>query len=305
MEPDQELPAGRWQWACPLLALIGGGLLLTQVVAGAVPLPVAAALATAVVVGGVVFARLLSAQHVRLQRMAQMLRHREQILQQAVRMRTRGELSGMAVHQLRNQLQIAAGHTALGLHDSAADQRARFAAVEQAILACRGITETLLGGAASDRIERIDAAATARRVVAALAALLPPEVQLDATLPAGDAPVQVVARELEDALVNLILNASQAVGSAGRITLSLTRDAGRILIAVADDGPGIAPQDAPHLFRPFFTTKGAGVGSGLGLVAVERFARSAGGHVEVISQPGAGARFTIHLPAVLPASVRA
>lgn len=117
----------------------------------------------------------------------------------------------------------------------------------------------------------------------------------DAALP----PVSVVPEEVEQVLVNLLTNAEQAMHAAhGRGHLRVaTRSAGdAVEVAIADDGPGIAPEHLSRLFDAFFTTKAVGVGTGLGLSIARRIARDHGGDLLAASTPGSGATFTLRLP---------
>lgn len=112
-------------------------------------------------------------------------------------------------------------------------------------------------------------------------------------------PISAVPGEVEQVVANLLANAEYAMHAAhreGRLTVS-TRWSGRFVeIAVADDGPGIAPEHAARLFEAFFTTKPVGSGTGLGLSIARRIARDHGGDLLVTSAPGAGATFTLCLP---------
>jgi signal transduction histidine kinase len=101
---------------------------------------------------------------------------------------------------------------------------------------------------------------------------------------------------LENIVLNLLLNAGQALGSrAGRIVLRMVERAGESRISVADDGPGIREEVLSKLFKPFFTTKARG--TGLGLTIVQKFAGVMGGRVEVDTKLGEGTTFTVVLPA--------
>lgn len=105
---------------------------------------------------------------------------------------------------------------------------------------------------------------------------------------------------LLQALVNLVLNASRAIGDAhGRIDVSARRSGDQVLIEVADDGPGIPESVLARLFQPF-ATGGAAGGTGLGLYVTRRIVEDHGGTVDVESEEGRGARFRIALPAATP-----
>ncbi len=125
---------------------------------------------------------------------------------------------------------------------------------------------------------------------------------------AHDLPKAMVDPEqLKQVLINLVLNAAEAMPDGGEVTISTgTRhdaDEGRrerglehahAVVRVRDTGPGIPPQDLPRVFMPFFTTKNRG--TGLGLAISDRIIRNAGGRIEVASQVGAGTTFTLRLP---------
>jgi signal transduction histidine kinase len=101
---------------------------------------------------------------------------------------------------------------------------------------------------------------------------------------------------LKQVLLNLVLNAVQAAGRGGRVTLEAQPARDGITIVVADTGPGIAPDVLPRIFDPYFTTRNGGLG--LGLTIARRIVQAHGGSLEVESTPGAGARFTVRLPGV-------
>jgi signal transduction histidine kinase len=110
------------------------------------------------------------------------------------------------------------------------------------------------------------------------------------------APVVVAdRRHLEQVLLNLVLNALQAMSPGGTVTMEARTARDRVEIAVADTGPGIPPEALPRIFDPYFTTRPAGLG--LGLTIARRIVEAHGGSLDVASQPGQGARFSVRLPA--------
>ncbi len=119
------------------------------------------------------------------------------------------------------------------------------------------------------------------------------DAHLDPDLPA----VEATEGRMQQVLVNLLLNAADAMGGQGQIHLRALSAGAEVLIEVEDTGPGISPEALPHLFEPFFTTKGPGEGTGLGLAICQSIVAGFGGRLEVRSPPGQGATFTIALPA--------
>ncbi len=114
------------------------------------------------------------------------------------------------------------------------------------------------------------------------------------------APKPVIVRgnreQLARALLNLVVNAARHTPESGEIHLSCQSSGGQALVTVADSGHGIAPEDLPHVFEPWFKDGRSRSDGGLGLTVVQEVARKHGGTVHVESKPGAGARFTIELP---------
>ncbi|HEX9637120.1 MAG TPA: ATP-binding protein [Acidobacteriota bacterium] len=126
---------------------------------------------------------------------------------------------------------------------------------------------------------------------------LPPRVHWVRELPAELPPVSGDETQLKQALLNLLLNAVQAVepGGGGTVTLRAQAIDGWLRLTVADDGPGITPEDQKRLFQAFFSRRRGG--TGLGLAIARRLIENGGGRIEVDSSPGAGSRFTLVLPA--------
>ncbi len=119
------------------------------------------------------------------------------------------------------------------------------------------------------------------------------EISPAATIVRGD------ASQLEQVLLNLVLNAEQALAGCpdGRIAIRLSAQEGRVRVAVADTGPGIPADVLPRIFEPFFSTKAVGQGTGLGLSICYSIVQSHGGRLTADSRPGLGATFVLDLPA--------
>jgi C4-dicarboxylate-specific signal transduction histidine kinase len=125
------------------------------------------------------------------------------------------------------------------------------------------------------------------------------EVELHIDVYPGLPRVTLASEQLGQVLLNLILNASDAVhGRPGaRIAVVARAEAGGVCIDVEDNGPGVSPEVAEHLFEPFFTTKEVGKGTGLGLSVCQSLVSAAGGALSLDPAFSAGARFVIQLPA--------
>jgi CheY-like chemotaxis protein len=141
--------------------------------------------------------------------------------------------------------------------------------------------------------------------------LLGEHIQLDVASDPQLGTVRADPGQIEQALLNLAVNARDAMPEGGRFGLELAdveldaaycrrrvdvRPGSYVRLRISDTGHGIEPQTLPHIFEPFFTTKGPGRGSGLGLSTVYGIVRQCGGHIEAASRPGAGTTFEIYLP---------
>lgn len=119
-------------------------------------------------------------------------------------------------------------------------------------------------------------------------------VQLIVTLQTGSLPCWVDEARLRQALLNIMLNAQQAMPDGGTLRVTTRGDADRVTIAVSDTGVGIAPEDQDRIWRPFFSTKAKG--NGLGLAITQRIVHEHGGRLAFETQPGVGTTFAISLP---------
>jgi signal transduction histidine kinase len=114
------------------------------------------------------------------------------------------------------------------------------------------------------------------------------------------APVHASATELRRVLMNLIVNAIDAMPNGGSLQLSTSDGGGMVSIVVADTGTGMPPHIQARIFDPFFTTKALGMGTGLGLSICQQIITRYGGTISVASTPGQGTTFTIQLPIANP-----
>lgn len=117
-------------------------------------------------------------------------------------------------------------------------------------------------------------------------------LDLEPDLPMVTGDVQL----LQEVLTNLLINAADAIGEDGEIAVKTRQVDQQVRLTVADDGPGIGPEDLPRVFDPFFTTKAPGEGTGLGLSITLGIVEAHGGRIQAASEPGAGAVFTVTLP---------
>ena len=121
----------------------------------------------------------------------------------------------------------------------------------------------------------------------------PVETDLPAVMP----PVEGDPRALNQVFLNLLKNAAEAFeGPGGTVWVSAETRENEIQVKFRDDGPGVPPDVRARIFQPFFTTKGAGKGSGLGLSISRRIVAEHGGSLELSSEPGQGTTFTVTLP---------
>jgi PAS domain S-box-containing protein len=222
-----------------------------------------------------------------------------------------GQLTGGIAHDFNNLLMIVSGHAQnlkLRLKD-AKDVRA-VQAIEMAAMRGENLTRQLLSFSRTLPLNPMvislaDAVQALRDV---LAGTMHVNIEFAIDIPSGTWPVRVDKSEIELALVNLVVNARDAMSDGGRLSISaenvqlgpgdtpegLTGDA--VALTVADNGSGIPADLLSRVVEPFFTTKGPDKGSGLGLSQVYGFARRSGGAMLITSEPGRGTKVTICLP---------
>src|SRR6201999_1010819 len=108
--------------------------------------------------------------------------------------------------------------------------------------------------------------------------------------------VRIDATQFDQMIVNLVVNARDAIGSSGRILIRTRKKGGEVSIAIVDDGAGMTEEVKSKIFDPFFTTKEVGKGTGLGLSTVYGIVQQSGGFIFAESEVGKGTEFRIFLP---------
>ncbi len=224
----------------------------------------------------------------------------EEQLRQAQKMEAVGQLAGGVAHDFNNLLQAMLSLVALagGVETAAANAR-ELAELDHLIRRGAQLVRQLLlfSRRESGRPEPLDLGEAVRATVTLLRRLLRENIELDLRLADEPLPLEADRTQLEQVVVNLALNAADAMPDGGRLTIATRR--GRrdaVVLELTDTGHGISPEVRERIFEPFFSTKTAGAGSGLGLAVVDGIVTGHGGRVEVTSSPGRGSAFRVHLP---------
>ena len=226
-----------------------------------------------------------------------LLKARESLLR-AETLATMGRMAAGLAHEIRNPLFIIRS-AAEKLRDADPAHAAEIESyvIEEVDRLNGTLTDYLLFAKDEPgRLVTFDVAATlARSVKNVRESLEDPDVDLTADFEIERAPFSGEEKRLQQAFLNIILNARQALAGRGRVSVSLASSGGRYVIRVADTGSGIAGKDLSRIFEPFFTTKT--YGSGLGLAITKKVIEDHGGRIEVQSAAGTGTEVTITLPA--------
>jgi PAS domain S-box-containing protein len=240
------------------------------------------------------------------------LRSAQEQLHAAQRMDAVGRLAGGVAHEINNALQAVLGFAAFALKEVETDHPARsdLIEVDRAARRAATITQQLLafGRRQVLRPETLDLNVLVRDFTPVVRRALGPEHRLVVRELPGSIPAVADRGQLEQVLLNLVLNARDAMPGRGTLTIRVGRvvvpadDRGALrpgpygAIEVIDTGHGMDPATRSRVFEPFFTTKEPGQGTGLGLSVVHGIVAQSGGTVRVMSEPGFGAAFTVLLP---------
>ena len=204
---------------------------------------------------------------------------------------------GVAAHNFNNMLTVILSHVQMSLADleRGRPSRTEIDDVLQAVFHARHLARRLIRWHDEDEPERLSANTTLSDLARMLRTVLPPEIEIRLVLDRSDPHIVAPPRALFDALLNVALNARDAM-TIGAVMLTTKRTNGDVVLEIADDGTGMTPATRERIFEPYFTTKGDS-GTGLGLSSVQTLFDRVEGHVEVESSEGSGTVFALHFPA--------
>jgi two-component system NtrC family sensor kinase len=223
-------------------------------------------------------------------------------LARAGRLAALGQAAANMAHQIGTPLNLISTYVQLLIQSTppGADSLGRLRAIQDQVAKVTAVIRAALDSSRAPAIphERADLGSLVRRVCQMAGPMLQDAgVQLDVRTP--DQSVELVGDpvQFELALLNLITNSIDAMGSGGRLTVRLEPVNDRLRLEIEDTGSGIPPELLAHIFDPWVTTKPLGKGSGLGLSIARQVIASHGGTIRAGNRPGQGAMFTIDLPA--------
>ena len=235
------------------------------------------------------------------------LRAAEEALRQSQKLESLGQLTGGIAHDFNNLLSVFASSVQLMERTGQPAPAHMLGAMRRAVARGTGLTRQLLAFSRRSPINptSIDLSAHLTGMRTMLDGSLGGHIDVRMQLAADLWPVEIDPGELELAIINLCVNARDAMPAGGVITITAAnvreieeRGGGRdfVKVAIADEGVGMAPEVQARVFEPFFTTKDVGKGSGLGMPQVYGFAQQSGGRVSIQSEVGAGTTVTLLLP---------
>lgn len=235
-------------------------------------------------------------------------------LRQAQKMEAVGLLAGGVAHEFNNMLTVIQGNTELAMLQGSPDLPQReLAIIQRTAQKAARLTQSLLAFSRRQVLQRKDVHLNhlVKSLAEMLARLIGEHISLDLKLQPDIGAVHVDEQAVEQALMNLALNARDAMPSGGTLrfetaqleidaafcqTHSEARPGEYIRVSVVDNGVGMDEATRAHLFEPFFTTKEVGKGTGLGLAMVYGIVKQHGGWIDVESHKGEGTRFDVYLP---------
>jgi two-component system, cell cycle sensor histidine kinase and response regulator CckA len=239
----------------------------------------------------------------------------EEQLRQAQKIEAVGQLAGGMAHEFNNYLGIVLGYSELLLEEAGTTEslRRNVAEIKAATQRAASVTRQLLAFSRRQVLEPrvLDVNAVVWETHKLLRRLIPGNIDLVPVLEPNLQPVKVDPAQIQQILINLVVNARDAMPQGGKVVIETAnveldeeyagihievQPGPYVMLAVSDDGSGIDAQTQARIFEPFFTTKGEGKGTGLGLSTVYGIVRQSGGHITVESVLRKGTRFRIYLP---------
>jgi two-component system cell cycle sensor histidine kinase/response regulator CckA len=224
----------------------------------------------------------------------------EEQLRQAQKMEAVGQLAGGIAHDFNNLLTVISGYGEIAKQRIGAGPGAgELTEIQRAARRAADLTRQLLAFARRQVLAPVllDVNEVAGGLVPMLGRLIGADIEI-AMLAAPELPPVLADRaQLEQVIINLAINARDAMPDGGTLAIETSCGDGLVRLGVSDTGTGIEPQVQERIFEPFFTTKDVGLGTGLGLATVHGIVTQSGGRVDVSSEPGLGSTFTVVLPA--------
>ena len=229
-------------------------------------------------------------------------RQAEEQLRQAAKMEAIGRLAGGVAHDFNNQLSAVLGFATFAARDPGLGARGQHDLQEvlKATEHMAGLTRQLLAFSRQQVLqpETLQLNAAVLDGSSLLQRLIGTHIEMTLDLTADPTWIRVDRAQLLQVLMNLVINARDAMPEGGHLRIRTSRSEAAVLLSVRDTGTGIRPEHLPHIFEPFFTTKDIGRGTGLGLATVHGIVTQSEGHIRVESHLGEGSDFTVLFPAV-------
>jgi PAS domain S-box-containing protein len=248
----------------------------------------------------------------------------EEQLQQAQKMESVGRLAGGVAHDFNNMLGVILGHTELSLEqvDPAQTLYANLVEIRKAAIHSADLTRQLLAFARKQTValQVLNLNEVVAGMLKMLKRLIGEDIELEWKPTAELWPIRMDPSQIDQILVNLCVNARDAIAGVGRLAIECgnrTLEDGHcdehagfvsgdyVMLSVNDSGSGMDKETQSHLFEPFFTTKESGKGTGLGLATVYGAVKQNGGFIDVYSEMGMGTTFKVYLPRLIGTAAQA